>query len=124
VTGTPPAEAYEAAARAYCTLSFSYPAAAYILGQSGADEHLARDLRDAAEEDWLRAVVDAVWPLAVAATRRQVADEIRAQARAAAEEAGQFAPGDQERDRVVGARNAYLNAARIAEGTTHTEEGT
>jgi hypothetical protein len=104
VTGTPPAEAYGAAARAYCTLSFSYPAAAYILGQSGADEHLARDLRDAAEEDWLRAVVDAVWPLAVAATRRQVADEIRAYADDFSRHGGSYSI-------------AIERAARIAEGT-------
>jgi hypothetical protein len=63
-------------------------------------------------------LADAVWPLAVAATRRQVADEIRAQAD---RKRVPKADPDANAYRRVEANILDLMAARIAEGT---KEGT
>jgi hypothetical protein len=65
----------------------------------------------------LRAAVDAVWPLAVAATRRQVAAEIRATFIAGARRPAWSTAGH-----ALVANDIAEWAARIAEGTTHTEE--
>jgi hypothetical protein len=56
-------------------------------------------------------LVDAVWPLAVAATRRQVADEIRTQP------ATWFGVGRQPATWFGVGRQIVDNCARIAEGT-------
>jgi hypothetical protein len=100
MTGAPTPGAYEAAA--YAASEF----------QVGPASELVR----------LCAVVDAVWPLAVAATRRQVAADLRAYAENYPPDV--FRPDGDSRDAIGGSamRHAYLNAARIAEGTTHTEE--
>jgi hypothetical protein len=73
---TDPTEAYEAAARAYCLNQYTYDPVAYVSDRARRD-HIAVDTSSTAEEPWLRAAVDAVFPIMEAATRAKVAAEIR-----------------------------------------------
>lgn len=62
--------AYEAAGRAYCLTRFNYPPGVYLSAEYR-EKQITLDASATAEEDWLTAVVDAVWDLAVEEGRRQ-----------------------------------------------------
>ena len=107
----PTPEAYEAAARAYCRIRFDYRPERYASDEAR-QRRMATDATHTTQDSSLRAMVDAVWPLAEAQVRAKVAAEIRA-------EHERIRPRDMRQfDGLVGmaSSGAYENAARIAEG--------
>jgi len=117
---TVPDGVYLEAARAYCRAKFNYIPKAHAQGQTGADEHLARDAADTAEAYDLRAVVDVAFAAGVTEGRRQAGAEIEKLLRWCALNAGmqmqRYEPDSLDRVAFNAERGAFEWAARIATG--------